>query len=201
MAGMAALTGPGIRRPLLVPASAARLWSGLECGRERLSVARFAQEDGGAVLEWAAVALALDGEVALLALEPLAWRAASPGNIGGARMATRFSATGDRRQVLWRRDVAVPDGPTLWRREAWTDYLAWTPPCGLVDAPVRAALPGTQQHMVAQWRRRAAALVMAAPHALTPGVLAGAGLQAASFSLAVSATPLMRQPSGPRIIV
>ena len=197
---MVALTGPGIRRPLLLPDTAARLLSGLDCGSERLGVVRFAQEDGGAMLEWAAVALALDAEVALLALEPLAWRRPAQGGISGARMGTRFSATADRQQVQWQREVTVPESPTLWRREAWTDYLAWTPPCGLADAPVRAALPETHQHRVARWRRRAAALVAAAPRALMPEVLAAAGLQAASFSLAVSATPLIRQPSAPRII-
>ena len=201
LADMVALTGPGIRRPLLLPAAGTVLLAELACGSENLTVARFALEDDGAMLEWAAVALAQDGAVTLLALEPLAWRAAPQIGRPSARMATRFASAGDRSRVLWQRDVAVRETPTLWRREAWTDYLAWTPPHGLADAPVRPPVPGTHQHQVAQWRRRAAALVASAPRALTPAALASAGLQAASFSLATSATPLIRQPSGPRIIV
>ena len=199
--GMVALTGPGIRQPLLLPGRGARLLPALRCGGELLSVVVVALEEAGAVLDWAVVALALDDQVALLALEPLAWRGAAKPEIGAPRLATRFSTTGDRSRVQWQREAAVPESPTLWRREAWTDYLAWAPPCGLADAPVRAPRPGTHQHLVAQWRQRAAALVASAPRAVTPELLASAGLQAANFSLAVSATPLMRQPSGPRIIV
>ncbi len=168
---MVALTAAGIRQPLLLPAQGARLLPGLACGGEQLGLVGFAQAADGAVLEWVALVLVLDGSMALVALEPLAWR-----DRGGARMTSRFAGTGDRRQVQWQRDVAVPAGPTLWRREAWTDYLAWTPPVGLVDAPVRATPVGTQQHLVAQWRRRAAALVAAGPRAVTPAVLAEAGL-------------------------
>ena len=199
--GMVALTGPGIRQALLLPGLGARLLPALRCGGELLSVVNIALEEAGAVLDCAVVTLALDDQVALLALEPLAWRGAAKPGIGAARLTTRLSTTSDRNHVQWQREVAVPESPTLWRREAWTDYLAWTPPYRLADAPVRAALPETHQHRVAQWRQRAAALAASAPHALTPELLARAGLQATSFSLAVNATPLIRQPSGPRIIV
>ena len=194
--GVAALTGPGVRRPLLLPARGARLLPDLECGGARLTVAAFADVAAGAVLEWAVLAVALDDRVALLALEPLAWRGAN-----GGRMATRLSARGDRQGLLCQRDSAIPAEPTLWKREAWTDHLRWAPPCGLEDAPVRVPLAGTRQQAVALWRRRAAGLVALDPAAITAEGLAGAGLQAASFSLAVSATPSMRQPSGRRIMV
>ena len=194
--GMAALTGSGIRRPLLLPGAGARLLPAQPCCGEQIALAAFIVAEAGVALEWAALALPQDGQVALLALEPLSWRGAD-----GARMSTRIVATGDRSRLQCHRDSAVPQGPTLWRREAWTDYLAWAPPCGLADAPVRVPLEGTRQHAVAAWRRRAAALVAACPAALSPGLLAEAGLQTAGFSLSVSATPSMRQPSGPRIIV
>ncbi len=158
-AEMVALTGPAIRRPLLLPAAGAVLLPQLACAGEILTVTRFALEEDGAMLEWAILALAQDGVVALLALEPLSWRGATQDGRGGARMTTRLSATSDRTRVQWLRDVAIRQTPTLWRRESWIDYLAWTPPQGLIDAPVRAPLPGTHQHMVAIWRRRAAALV------------------------------------------
>ena len=163
---MVALTGPGVRRALLLPGGGARLLAPLACGGEMVTVA-------GVVLgrvEWAALAVALEDGVALLALEPLAWRGS-----GGARMETRLAGTGDRRHVLCRRDTAVPAGPTLWRREAWTDTLAWRAPVGLVDAPVRAPLAGTRQHVVAGWRRAAAAVVAGGPSVVAPALLAEIG--------------------------
>lgn len=190
-----AVTGPGVRRALLLPATGARLLAPVAAGGETLAVAAFRQEDGEAAVDWGALAMTLDGTVALLALEPLTWKA------GGARMATRISAAGDRRQIALQRDSAVPASPTLWRREAWTDYLAWRVPIGLADAPVRAPLAGTRQAVVAEWRRRAAALVAREPAAITPALLAEAGLQAAGLSLATSRQPSISQPFGPRTIV
>jgi hypothetical protein len=193
--GQVALTGPGVRRALVLPATGARLLAPVACGGEVLAVAAFRQEEAGAAVEWGALALALDGAVALLALEPLAWRA------GAARMATRMNSAGDRRQVAFQRDSALQETATLWRREAWTDYLAWRAPAGLADAPVRTPPAGTRQAVVAGWRKRAAALVAASPAAVTPALLAEAGLQAAGLSLATSMQPSMRQPSGVRSIV
>ncbi len=175
--GTVALTGPGVRRALLLPATGARLLAPVGCGGELLTVAAFRQEEGGAAIEWGALALAFDGTVALLALEPLAWAS------GGARMATRIHSAGDRRQIAFQRDSAQPASPTLWRREAWTDYLAWRAPAGLADAPVRAPLAGTRQAAVAQWRHLAAALVAREPAAITPALLEGAGLRPAGLSL------------------
>lgn len=192
---MVALTGPGVRRALLLPAPGARLLAPVAVGGETMAVAAFRQEDGEAAVDWAALAMVLDGTVALLALEPLAWKA------GGARMATRLSTAGDRRQIALQRDSAVPASPTLWRREAWTDYLAWRAPVGLADAPVRVPPAGTRQAAVAEWRRRAAALAAREPAAITPALLAEAGLQAAGLSLATSLQPSISQPFGPRTIV
>jgi len=193
--GLAALTGPGIRRPLLLPAQSTTLLPTLACGGETLAVATFRDASNGAALDWLVLALPQDGTVALLALEPLTWRS------DAARMNTRISASGDRMRLLCHRDSASRETPTLWRRETWTDHLAWAPPCALADAPVRPPLPGTRQHALAHWRRRAAALVDTAPTTLSPAVLAAAGLQAATFSLSVSITPSMHQPSPRRSIV
>lgn len=176
-AEMVALTGPGVRRALLLPAAGARLLAPVGCGGEMLAVAAFRQEEGGAAVEWGALALALEGEVALLGLEPLGWRS------GGARMGTRLMSGGDRRQIAFQRDSAVPESATLWRRESWTDYLAWRAPVGLADAPVRPPLAGTRQAAVAQWRQRAAALVAREPAAITPALLEGAGLRPAGLAL------------------
>jgi len=166
--GVAALTGPGVRRSLLLPGSGARLLAPVACGGEAMSVVSFQLEEAGARVEWAALAVAVQDRVALLALEPLSWRGAD-----GARMSTRLMAAGDRRHVLLQRDSAEPLGPTLWRREAWTDMLAWQAPAGLADAPVRPPLPGTRQHAVAAWRRRAAAVVAGGPSVISPALLAG----------------------------
>lgn len=193
--GQVALTGPGVRRALLLPATGARLLAPVACGGEVLAMAAFRQEEGGAAVDWGALALALDGSVALLALEPLGWRA------GGARMTTRMNSGGDRRQVAFQRDSALPESATLWRRESWTDYLAWRAPAGLADAPVRTPPAGTRQAVVAEWRRRAASVVAASPAAVTPALLAEAGLQAAGLSLATSMQPSISQPFGPRTIV
>jgi hypothetical protein len=170
--GFAALTAPGVRNALLLPAAGARLLPAITCGGEAVAVASFALEAGAVRMEWAVLALAQDDAMALLALEPLSWRGP-----GGARMATRLAASGDRRQVIFRRESAVPETPTLWRREAWTDYLAWRVPAGLADAPVRAPMAGTKQDAVAAWRRRAAVVVAAGPRVLAPALLAAAGLQ------------------------
>lgn len=175
-----ALTGAGVRRALVLPAAGAQLLPPVACGGEMLGVAAFRLEDRGTVLEWAAMAALQDGAVVLLALEPLSWRGA-----GGARMTTRLMTSGDRRQVALQRDSAVPETPTLWRRESWTDYLAWRAPIGLADAPVRAPLAGTRQAVVAGWRRRAAALVAAGPLAITGAVLADAGLAVGELTLGV----------------
>ena len=174
---MVALTGPGVRRALLLPGLGARLLAPVGCGGESLAVAAFRQEEAGAIVEWGALALVLDGTVALLALEPLAWKA------GAARMGTRINSAGDRRQIAFQRDSALQESPTLWRREAWTDYLAWRAPVGLADSPVRAPLAGTRQAAVAEWRRRAALLVARDPASVTPALLAEAGLQAGTLSL------------------
>ena len=190
-----ALTGPGVRRALLLPALGARMLAPVGCGGEMLAVVSFRQDEGAAAVEWGALALALDGTVALLGLEPLGWRAS------GARMGTRLMSGGDKRQIAFQRDSAVPETPTLWRRETWTDYLAWRAPAGLADSPVRVPLAGTRQAAVAEWRRRAGAVVAEQPQAVTPALLAAAGLQAAGLSLAVSMQPSMSQPSGPRTIV
>jgi hypothetical protein len=99
-----------------------------------------------------------------------------------------------------RRDSAVAASATLWRREEWTDYLRWVAPLGLVDAPVRAPLPGTRQAAVAEWRRRAAGL-LAGGGRLDAAGLAAAGLQEAGFSLSVSMQPSMRQAAPSRTMV
>ncbi len=185
--GFVALTAPGVRRALLLPAAGARLLPAIACGGEVVAVASFKLERGtleggtlegdGTRMEWAVLALARDDAMALLALEPVSWRGA-----GGARMTTRLLASGDRRQVIFRRESAVAESTTLWRREAWTDYLAWQAPvgrerAGLVDAPVRAPLAGTRQEAVAALRRRAAGVVAAGPAVLSPALLAEAGLR------------------------
>lgn len=196
-AGRIALTSPRIRRPLLLPAEQARLQAPLSLGGHDLAVVRFTLRDGDAVLEIAAIAQVADDAIALLALEPLAWRGAD-----GARLNTQLAAAGDRSRLRLLRDYAVARGPTLWEREGWTDFLAWNSASGLSDAPVRPPPPDTRQYQLAMLRQRAAALVADDPPAITPAMLAAIGFQAATFSLSVKAQPSMRQTlSGPRSIV
>lgn len=166
--GISALTAPGMRRPLLLPSAGARLLTPVPCGGVELAVAAFTLEEGEARTEWAALAMAHEDRALLLALEPLSWRGA-----GGGRLSTRLTAAGDGARVLLRRDTAEPVGPTLWRRESWTDMLAWQAPSGLADAGVRPPLPGTRQHAVAAWRRRAAVVVAGRPSVISPALLAG----------------------------
>ena len=191
----AVLTGDGVAAPLSVPGDGARLLPGLVLGGVAMAVVRFAL----GAMEWGVFAARRGGAVVALALEPLAWRGA-----GGARMATRISVAGDR--VVLRRDSAVAVSATLWRREAWTDYLRWVAPAdaaappGLTDAPARAPLEGTRQAAVAAWRRRAAVLV-AEGRVPDAAAFAAAGLQDAGFSLSVRVQPSMRQMGPSRTMV
>jgi hypothetical protein len=104
----------------------------------------------------------------LLALEPLTWRDGS-----GAHLATRLSLVPDGRRVLLMRDAAAPRGGTLtWRRESWSDLLAWVPGVPLVDAAVRQAPPGTWQAALAATRAVVRSRLQADPDAVTPEMVA-----------------------------
>lgn len=195
-----ALTADGVARPLLLSGTKIRLLAPLPLGDSSLAAAMFTLAGGNAWLDIAAIARHDGLRIYLLALEPIAWRGRD-----GARLATRLSATGDRLGLRLRREAALPRSPTLWQREAWTDYLRWEKPLDgtpgrLVDAPVRPPLPETRQHAIALLRRQAATLVASSPAALNPALLAEVGLQAATFSLSVSVPPSMpAAPAGSRI--
>jgi hypothetical protein len=83
----------------------------------------------------------------LLALEVLSWQAP-----GGARLATRVAAVGDRSRLRLARDAAAPRNGGSWRHESWIDLLAWHDGGALADAPPRPPLPGTWQAHLAQSR-------------------------------------------------
>jgi hypothetical protein len=112
-----------------------------------------------------------------MALEVLAWQAP-----GGGWLATRIGATGERTRLKLTRDAAAPRGARPWRRESWTDFLAWRDGAALADAPVRPPPPQTWQAQLAAVRARVAARLaepcqdvgedvtgLIAPAALPPG--------------------------------
>lgn len=191
------LRWPGVAAGFALPTPRASLLATLPIGSLTVIAVGLARAEGAARLDLAALIAADGAALRLVGLEVMGWHGAD-----GARLSTRLAGVGDRSRVRLLRQSALPLGPTRWEREHWTDYLALGAGPRLVDAPVRAPLPETRQHALAQHRMRAAALVDAADNQLTTALLDQAGLQVATFSLSVSAQPSMRQaPSGPRTIV
>jgi hypothetical protein len=174
-----AFRAQGLAPAITLPATRVRRAALLPIADRQLVVLAFAADpnaaarlDLGAFVGWDA------GGLRVLALEVLAWRAAD-----GGGFATRLTATGDRTRILLQRDAAAPmGGGTRWRRESWTDLLAWRAGAPLQDAPVRTPLPGTFQAMLAGVRARVAArlarpctdvgedlVALIAPESLPPG--------------------------------
>mgnify|MGYP001036457391 CR=1 FL=1 len=115
----------------------------------------------------------------LLGLEVLDWHGAD-----GAHLETRFASAGDGVRIRLARQAAAPRDRLRWRREAWTDYLAWRG-AGLADAPVRPPPPGTWQARLGGLRARVQDWLATPRDTLTPDVLAGVGGRAAGGELPV----------------
>ncbi len=174
-----AFRASGLAPTVTLPAARVRRAAVLPIAERQIVVLAFAADpshaarlDLGAFVGWDT------GGLRVLALEVLLWRAAD-----GGGFTTRLAATGDRTRILLLRDAAAPlGGGTRWRRESWTDLLAWRTGEALADAPVRAAPAGTFQARLAVVRARVAArlarpchdvgediVALIAPDALPPG--------------------------------
>ncbi len=142
-----AFRASGLAPVVTLPAARVHRAALLPIADRQIAVLAFAADpsaaarlDLGAFVGWDS------GGLRVLALEVLLWRAAN-----GGGFATRVSATGDRTRLLLLRDAAAPfDGGTRWRRESWTDLLAWKTGEALADAPTRTPLAGTFQARLAR---------------------------------------------------
>lgn len=155
--GLVALTWSG-RGSVLLPAGA-RVQRSLALGGMTLAALSVPADAGLALL---ALCGLWDARPRLLRLEVLRWRGP-----GGAHLDTRYAATSDGSRIALRCEAAAPRDRMRWRREEWSDYLAWTPPL-LADAPVRAASDGTWQAALGGLRGRVQAWLAAPRDALTP---------------------------------
>src|SRR5215472_1657450 len=144
--GQAALRFEGIDGAITLPASWARIAFALPiAGREVAGVA-FAADQPAAAMDLVAMC-GWDGAcLRLLGLEVLGFTGPD-----GANLASRFAGVGDRTRLRIERTAAVPRPGLPLRWESFSDFLAWRDRAPLVDAPVRAPLPGTRRP---RWPRR-----------------------------------------------
>jgi len=148
-----AFRAEGLAPMIVLPAARARLAALLPMAGRQIAVLGFAADpsetarlDLGAFVGW-------DGaRLRVLALEPLRWCAGD-----GSGFNTRLYATGDRTRFYLRRDGAAPIDRMRWRRESWTDLLAWRDGETLADAPARVPPPETWQARLSALRARVAA--------------------------------------------
>jgi hypothetical protein len=172
--GLAALTWAG-RGAVLLPGGA-RMQGSLALGGVTLAVLAV---PAGAGLALLALCGPGDARPCLLGLEVLRWRGPD-----GAHLDTRYAMTGDRRRIALRREAAAPRDRVRWRREEWTDFLAWIPP-QLADAPVRAAPDGTWQAALHGLRQKVQAWLATPRDALTPADIVALGLRGSVLARAI----------------
>ena len=149
-----AFRASGLTGAVTLPAARARLLALLPIAARQVAVLAFGADPPGSAarLDLAAF-VGWDGAgLRVLALEVLGWA-----NGHGGVLASRFAATGDRTGFALVRDAAAPRGAGTWRREHWTDMLAWGVGATLVDAPLRPPLAGTWQAQLGVMRAAVAA--------------------------------------------
>ena len=125
-----------------MPAERARVLARFPLGGVAAVALAFAADLAEGARDLLAVAAA--GRV--VALEVLSWRGAD-----GSRLYTRLSVVPDGRRLRLERTASAPRGHG-YRREQWTDYLAWQDTGPMADAPVRPGLAGTWQAGLAAQR-------------------------------------------------
>lgn len=154
-----AFRAAGVSGAIALPAQRSRLVTVLPIAARQVAVVAFGADPPGAParLDLAAF-IGWDGfRLRVLALEVLDWRDGRGGTLD-----SRILATGDRTGFSIIRDAAAPRGTRLWRREHWTDMLAWQAGAPLADDPPRPPLAGTWQAALAP-RRAAVAARLATP--------------------------------------
>lgn len=130
---------------IVLPAHRARVVARLPVAGGAATLLAFAADTDAARRDVLLIVAKTASGPRLAALDLLSWRDDS-----GAHLTTQVASGGGR--VVLTRDAAAPNGVTRWRRERWTDYLAWRDGFGLEDAAPRPPLPGTFQARLAAWR-------------------------------------------------
>lgn len=136
----------GTAGEIVLPAHRARIVGRVPLGGQRARLLAFAADTSTARRDLFAVVTADAAGLRLAALDLLSWR-----EDDGAHLETRVSAS-DGRHLALLREAAAPSAPMRWRRERWTDYLAWRAGAALGDAAPRAPAPGSWQMRLAGWR-------------------------------------------------
>ena len=144
-----ALHAEGLDGSIVLPAPRARLVAILSLTDRDAAMLAFAADTADRRTDLFALVLWTDSGLRIGALDALGMRAA-----GGAHLTTRLSAHVDGTGLRLERDAAAPRGSLAWRRESWTDYLAWNADGVLIDRPPRPSPPETWQHAFTAWRRQ-----------------------------------------------
>jgi hypothetical protein len=145
-----------------VPAARARVLAAFPLGGARAVALAFAADLPEGTRDLLAVAAA--GRV--VALEVLSWRGAD-----GSLLYTRLSVVPDGRRLRLERTASAPRGRGF-RREQWTDYLAWREAGPMADAPVRPVLAGTWQAGLAAQRAGVLATLAVGLRGVPPALVA-----------------------------
>lgn len=141
-----ALHAAGQDGAIVLPVARARILAALPLAGHDGAIAAFAADTADARIDLFA-AVIWDGNGARIAALDVLQRHCD----SGAHLTTRIAASGGGGGLQLQRDAAAPRRRLAWRRESWTDYLAWHG-TAFADAPPRAPLPGTWQHTLAAWR-------------------------------------------------
>ncbi len=144
-----------------VPAERARVLAAFPLGGATAVALAFAADLPKGTRDLFAVAAA--GRV--VALEVLSWH-----GVDGSRLYTRLTVVPDGRRLRLERTASAPRGHGF-RREQWTDYLAWRDDGPMVDAPVRPVLAGTWQAGLAAQRAGMAATLAVGLRGVPPALV------------------------------
>jgi hypothetical protein len=153
---------PVVLAGIAMPATRARLLATFPLAEATASALAFGADLPEGTRDLLAVTMA--GRV--LALELLAWHGTD-----GSRLQTRLSAVPDRQRLRLERTASAPRGRS-YRRESWTDYLAWQGEAPMADAPVRPVLAGTWQAALAAQRADMVAILAGGRRDVSPELVA-----------------------------
>jgi hypothetical protein len=145
-----------------VPAARARVLAAFPLGGAPAVALAFAADLPEGTRDLLGVAAA--GRV--VALEVLSWHGAD-----GSRLYTRLTVVPDGRRLRLERSASAPRGHGF-RREQWTDYLAWQEAGPMADAPVRPVLAGTWQAGLAAQRAGVLATLAVGLRGVPPALVA-----------------------------